>query len=492
MFKRLSAYIDIVTGANDYKKILKTIDKAMNTFESITHLSFVLEKPKFVYDLLIIEFEKLIEYLNTASKEETVSSVETIASLRDSYRYIIIINVPDKEENFSWLYENGIFQLIRQNYSTWEFDAQFDIFIQLLTNSNKINVLENIINSAQNSIVITDKKGYIEYANPYFANLTEYEIEELISNSPNVIKSGQHDISFYKQLWDTISSGKVWEGTFINVSKNKNVFYEEATITPIINSHNSIEKYLKIGKNITREKMLLEHLSNDVQVAKRVLNSFLPHKFTNSNFKYEYTLSEYNEIGGDFLYFARGRGSKFNFMLIDVAGHGVSSALIALAATQLFDAHISYLSLKDTVREINKSLCSLNDSYQGDGKYVTGIFAEIDTDHKIMTYLNAGHPSMLLHHKDGSVSQANSNNMMLGVEANNIMVSQEIDYSDIQKIIAFTDGLYENHLLSLDDAISKITQSINAINSSQDVINLFLSSNKIIDDETVTIVQFYE
>lgn len=482
MFKRQTAYIDIVAEAKNYKRILNTIDKAGPQLESITHLSFTLERPNFVYDLLIIDY-----HLLKSASEEAHFSME---ALKSSYRYMIVINVPVENDIYEWLYENGIQFYLRDNYFNAEFDAVFDLFLKALNHSNRIQLLDSIIDSAQNSIVITNKKGYIEYANPYFVNLTEYETEDLLANSPNIIKSGQHPSEFYQNLWDTISSGKVWEGTFINTSKNRHLFYEEATITPILNSHNQIEKYLKIGKNITREKMLLESLSHDVQIAKRVLKTFLPHSFKHSDFHFEYSLSEYNEIGGDFVYFARGRANKFNFMLIDVIGHGVSSALIALVVTQLFDAHISYLTLKDAVFEINNNLCALNDTDEEDGKYVTGIFIEIDIALHTIQIINAGHPPLLIENHDKSILTIESSNMMLGVLNQQIFTSQTKSYPDIKKIIAFTDGLYENHNLDINKAVPHISHQINAIENSRDVLNLFQSNNPMIDDETVCIFTF--
>ena len=53
--------------------------------------------------------------------------------------------------------------------------------------------------------MITDAAGVIQYVNPALENITGCDRLELIGNNPRkYLKSGEHDESFYKQLWDTI------------------------------------------------------------------------------------------------------------------------------------------------------------------------------------------------------------------------------------------------------------------------------------------------
>ncbi|HAS73241.1 MAG TPA: hypothetical protein DCS67_03760, partial [Clostridiales bacterium UBA8960] len=318
MFKRFSLYIDIVTSSTYYVPILSVIESFTNLCEPITNVSHTLEKPNFTYNLLVIEYDK-IDF-----------SSQDLSTIRTSYMNTIVINVPHVEEVYAILNHAGIHMTLRAGFFKSELEAAIkeQMYLELLTNENTL--LDNLFNSAQNSIVITDRKGFIQYANPYFESVSEYRSEELLENSPNILKSGQHNDDFYKSLWLKITSGKVWEGIFINKSKSSKLFYEEATITPIFNTHGSIEKFLKIGKNITREKMLLEELSKEVKVAKKVLNAFLPEVYSDDVLNFDYFLSEFNQIGGDFIYFKKTSATKYHYAIIDVMGHGISSSLIAL------------------------------------------------------------------------------------------------------------------------------------------------------------------
>jgi len=478
MFRRFSLYIDIVASPAYYAPSLNVIEAFANVCEPITNVSETFEKPNFIYDLLIIEFDKF--ELNP----------EILATFATAYTSIIVINVPNNEHCYQFLNQYNISRTLRKGFFMIELEAMLKDYIQLELLKNENTLLDNLFNSAQNSIVITDKKGYIQYANPYFEQLSEYRRDELISSSPNVIKTGQHSMEFYKNLWDTINKGSVWDGIFINQSKTAQLFYEEATITPILNSHGVVESFLKIGKNITREKMLLEELSKEIKIAKKVVNTFLPSLFEDSILHFQYDLTDYYEIGGDFIYFNHSIEGKYYFAILDVMGHGVSSALVAMTVAQKFDDQLNYRSLDENVKELNIMLCHLNQEESDSEKYITGIFFEIDIPNKKLHYINAGHPDLIIHYTDGTSKNISSNNMILGILESQEIKVETIDNTNIQKIITFTDGLYENYNLNLDEALNKIHNSINYVHSPEQIKGLFFEPQCIIDDATISVIEF--
>lgn len=476
MFRQFTLYIDIVTSSDRYKTILHSIDAFSNICEPITNISSQFEKPIFMYDLLVIDYDH-IDFENNM-----------LSDIRTAYTTVIVLGVPNDQRVFELLYQNSIHMILKEGFFLCELESMLNQFmkIELLTNENTL--LDNLFKRAQNSIVITDKRGNIQYANPYFENLTEYRSEELIHNSPNVIKTGQHSELFYKELWETINSGHVWEGVFINQSKNAKIFYEEATITPIQNTHGSIEKFLKIGKNITREKMLLEELSKEVGIAKKVLKTFLPQPVDTPRLKFDYHIADFLEIGGDFIYFNQVTENKYVLAMLDVMGHGVSSALVALTVAQKFHDQIYHLSLSEAVNEINSMLLGINDESSDHGKFLTGIFMEFDFENQLLHYINAGHPDVILLFKDGTVVSNSSNNMILGILPLSTISSETIDLSRMDKLLAFTDGMYENYSLTLDEAIDHFKSNIKNL---EDLSNVFKeNTEKIIDDATICLLKF--
>lgn len=104
------------------------------------------------------------------------------------------------------------------------------------------------------TIVITDINGIIEYANPQFTKLTGYSLEEAIGNNPRILKSDFLSENDYKNLWQTISSGREWHGEFCNRKKNGELFWESAIISPVFNEAGDIINYIAVKEDITDSK----------------------------------------------------------------------------------------------------------------------------------------------------------------------------------------------------------------------------------------------
>lgn len=104
------------------------------------------------------------------------------------------------------------------------------------------------------SIVITDINGNIEYVNHKFEEITGYSFEEVIGKNPNILKTDYHSDEFYKELWETISSGEIWTGEFYNKKKNGEFYWESVIISPIIDQDGNIKEYLAIKEDISALK----------------------------------------------------------------------------------------------------------------------------------------------------------------------------------------------------------------------------------------------
>lgn len=112
------------------------------------------------------------------------------------------------------------------------------------------------VETTADAVIITDKHGSIEYVNPAFETITGYKKREALGKTPRVIKSGKHDLAFYKRLWSTILSGKSWRATVVNRKKNGELFYTDHTITPVKNKKGEITNFVGIWKDISEQKKL--------------------------------------------------------------------------------------------------------------------------------------------------------------------------------------------------------------------------------------------
>lgn len=105
-------------------------------------------------------------------------------------------------------------------------------------------------------IVITDLQGNIEFVNPKFTELTGYTFKEVEGENPRILKGGDKPPSEYKELWDTISSGREWHGEFLNKKKNGELFWENAVVSPIKNERGDILRYIAVKEDITERKRI--------------------------------------------------------------------------------------------------------------------------------------------------------------------------------------------------------------------------------------------
>ena len=134
-----------------------------------------------------------------------------------------------------------------------------------------INKLSTAIEQTDNTVVITDAEGIIEYINPQFTKKTGYTAEEVIGKNPRILNSGLQSMMYYVSMWDTIKSGKTWHGEFHNIKKNGELFWEQVTISPI-KEEGEIVNFLAIKQDITKQKQLEQKQNEDRYLLKQRLN----------------------------------------------------------------------------------------------------------------------------------------------------------------------------------------------------------------------------
>lgn len=110
------------------------------------------------------------------------------------------------------------------------------------------------------AMIITDTNGIIEWVNPAFTKLTGYEVHESIGNKPSILKSGKQSREFYRELWDKLNEGKVWSGEMINKRKDGSLYFEEQTITPVIDNDGNVIRFIAIKIDISHRKEMEEAL----------------------------------------------------------------------------------------------------------------------------------------------------------------------------------------------------------------------------------------
>ncbi len=146
-------------------------------------------------------------------------------------------------------------------------------------------LLAAVVEHASEAIVVTDTEGSIRYVNPAFERIGGYARDEVIGSNPRILKSGKHDDSFYRNLWQTITTGKVWRENFINKKKDGSLFEEAATISSIRNAEGNIVNYVAIKRDVTKEAQLEKQLMQSQKMeAIGTLAGGIAHDFNNMIF----------------------------------------------------------------------------------------------------------------------------------------------------------------------------------------------------------------
>lgn len=126
--------------------------------------------------------------------------------------------------------------------------------------SDALRTLYRAVEQSPSTVVITGRDGNIEYVNPKFTQLTGYGAEEVIGQNPSLLNSGKQRPEFYRDMWDTVLAGKEWRGEFCNRKKDGEVYWEFASISPVVDDAGAITHFVKVAEDITARREAEEAL----------------------------------------------------------------------------------------------------------------------------------------------------------------------------------------------------------------------------------------
>lgn len=111
--------------------------------------------------------------------------------------------------------------------------------------------LSTALEGTADCVAIADRDGRIEYVNPAFERVTGYARDEIRGKTLSLLRSGRHDHEFYEDLWQTILQGRAFRALFINLRKDGTLYYEEKTISPLIDANGAITHFVSTGRDVT-------------------------------------------------------------------------------------------------------------------------------------------------------------------------------------------------------------------------------------------------
>lgn len=138
------------------------------------------------------------------------------------------------------------------SHRTAERDRAFD----------SVRLAQSVMDTTQETIVVTDLDCNILMVNPAFIAVTEYSDEELMGRSIRLLQSGRHERSFYQQMWLTILESGGWQGAIWNRRKSGDIYQEWLVISTVRDAQGQPTHYVGISLDMARMNHVETHMEH--------------------------------------------------------------------------------------------------------------------------------------------------------------------------------------------------------------------------------------
>ena len=217
--------------------------------ESIFGYSHIEAKNKNIIKLLTDDYQevtmnKLFNKSVKTGKSEMVLNNTTIENKKIICRWHI----------------SAVYDELEQSY---QYICIVNDITESIKSSRELSKVNKALEQSNSIILMTNVRGQIEYTNKKFSEVTGYSSEEVLGRSPGILSSHEHDVTYYKNMWNTILKGGTWEGEFHNVKKDGQLYWADSKIYPIL-EEGEITGFLEIQTDKTQEKELVS-LNNNLK-----------------------------------------------------------------------------------------------------------------------------------------------------------------------------------------------------------------------------------
>jgi PAS domain S-box-containing protein/putative nucleotidyltransferase with HDIG domain len=119
---------------------------------------------------------------------------------------------------------------------------------------HELRKLTRALEQSSSGIIITDTIGRIEYINNKFSQISGYSLEEVKGKAPAIFGSGNTSQNTYDWIWETINEGNEWHGELCNRKKTGELYWADATISPIRDKDGHITHFMNSLEDVTSRK----------------------------------------------------------------------------------------------------------------------------------------------------------------------------------------------------------------------------------------------
>jgi sigma-B regulation protein RsbU (phosphoserine phosphatase) len=323
-------------------------------------------------------------------------------------------------------------------------------------------------------------------------------------NHPLVV--GEPYIRFYAGV-PLAGPGSQKIGTFCLIDTVPREFSDE-DVASLVSFATLVEREINLGDIIQTQNELLdtrqqlvetqEKLDREFSDAAKYVRRMLPPPLTGEEVV-DWQFHPSTHLGGDGLGYRRINDDQLAFYVLDVTGHGLGSALLAVTALELLRnplAQIDFSRPSEVIDRLNRTFQMKDHG----GKFFSAWYGVYSRSAHTVTYANAGHPpALLLTRRKGAphLSRTAHGAPVLGILPDIHAPETTLPFSPTSELYLFTDGLYE--LLdpnggrgSYDEFLAYLEKQVHGVKPTWDAILSWLDRarhQRMIDDD-VTLLRF--
>ncbi len=304
----------------------------------------------------------------------------------------------------------------------------------------------------------TDTRGIITYANKKFCEVSGYTMDELIGKPHNIIRHPDMPKSVFKELWDTIKAGKIWQGEVKNRRKDGSHYWVLATVGPLLDSEGYPYRYISMRVDITRQKdleaqlrqesaLLSEEIRQNLHFAGQLQTMLMPPLLEGSatpySVPYFVLYKPLQMVSGDFVWMHEEKGRLIVFVG-DSIGHGVSGAFVST----LFIQELQHLvqdkglwSPEMLAEELDSRLGLLFRQKLPHSLTVDGTIALIDLNRRKLHYVALKGKAAWV--RGGVVTRLDPHPFSFGELVGHAAQEITIELAPGDRLYFYTDGVYD-------------------------------------------------
>jgi len=134
-------------------------------------------------------------------------------------------------------------------------------------------LFQEVVEQSSVAISITDDEANIIYANPQFAKVTGYTIDEVIGKNESTFSAKSTPAIVYDTMWARLGQLKSWSGILVNQRKNGEHYLSELTVAPVVSLHGRITHYLGMHRDVTEFHTLQQQVLNQKTLIESLIDA---------------------------------------------------------------------------------------------------------------------------------------------------------------------------------------------------------------------------